>query len=79
MKIQKTYVVNELMSRNDADNEADTKAAEDRGESTDLMEPMLVSESSRHRTKLADLALALAAESAAFRSSLPETELARFV
>lgn len=60
------------MSRNDADNKADMKTAEDRRESTGLMEPMLVSESSRHRTQLADLALTLATESAAFRSSLPE-------
>lgn len=60
------------MSTNEADKDADIKAAEDRGESVGLMEPMLVSESSRHRTELADLALTLATESAAFRSSLPE-------
>lgn len=44
----------------------------DRSESIGLMEPLLVSESSRHRAALADLALDLAAQSAAFRASLPE-------
>lgn len=53
------------------DSQADIVAAEDRGESIGLMEPMIVSESSRHRTGLADLALELAAGSAAFKSSLP--------
>ena len=60
------------MSPSNAEKDADIKAAEDRGESVGLMEPMLVSESSRHRTELADLAITLATESAAFRSSLPE-------
>jgi Fic family protein len=55
----------------EADIEADIKAAGDRDESIGLMEPMLVSESARHRSALSDLALTLAAESAAFRSTLP--------
>jgi Fic family protein len=46
-------------------------AGPDRGETIGLMEPMLVSESSCHRTKLADLAVELAQTSAAFRASLP--------
>ena len=44
----------------------------DRGESVDLMEPLLVSESSRHRTVLTDLVVELAAKVAGFRRSLPE-------
>jgi len=57
------------------DVEADTKtdiSAADRGESVGLMEPMLVSESSRHRTVLTDLAIELASRSAGFRRSLPD-------
>ena len=45
---------------------------EDRGESVALMEPMLVRESTRHRDKLADLALELTARSIGFRRSLPD-------
>ena len=44
----------------------------DRGESTALMEPMVVSESSRHRTALGDLAIELASQASGFRRSLPE-------
>ena len=44
----------------------------DRGESTSAMEPMLISEGSRHRVPLVDLAVDLAARSAGFRRSLPE-------
>ena len=44
----------------------------DRGESVDLMEPLLVSESSRHRAALTDLVVELAAKAAGFRRSLPE-------
>lgn len=43
----------------------------DRGESISLMEPLLISESSKHRTALTDLAVELAARSAGFRRSLP--------
>lgn len=46
-------------------------AMEDRGESIGLMEPLLVTESSKHRTGLTDLAVELAARSAGFRRSLP--------
>ena len=43
----------------------------DGGETPSAMEPMLVGESSRHRGRLADLALELTHQSAAFRASLP--------
>jgi Fic family protein len=43
----------------------------DRGEGVGLMEPLLISESSKHRTALTDLAVELAARSAGFRRSLP--------
>lgn len=43
----------------------------DGGESTSLMMPLLIGESSRYRTELTDLALELAARSAGFRRSLP--------
>ena len=43
----------------------------DRGEPVSLMEPMRISESSRHRGELNDLAVELAAHSAGFRRSLP--------
>ena len=42
------------------------------GESVALMEPMLVSDGSRHRVALTDLAIELAAKSAGLRCSLPE-------
>ncbi|WP_417488011.1 Fic family protein [Maricaulis sp.] len=45
---------------------------EDRGETIGLMEPLLISETSRHRGALNDLALELATKSAAFKSSLPK-------
>ncbi len=43
---------------------------ENRNESLGLMEPMLISEGARARDELADLALTLAEESAAFKNSL---------
>jgi hypothetical protein len=43
----------------------------DRGEIVSLMEPLLVSEGSRFRGELVDLALELAGHSAGFRRSLP--------
>ena len=43
------------------------------GETTGLFEPLLVSEGSRHRAELNDLALDLSTRTAAFRSSLPES------
>lgn len=51
--------------------EADKKAAEDRGESIGLMEPMLIGESSRHYGDLVDLALDLTARSTRLKSALP--------
>jgi Fic family protein len=58
------------------DKQADIKPVKDRGETISLMEPLLISESSRHRPALTDLALELAQKSAGFRRSLPETLLA---
>ena len=63
-----------------ADKEPDRKAAKrrasrkvaDRGEPTSSMEPMLISESSRHRAALSDAVLQLTQRAAAFRSRLPE-------
>jgi Fic family protein len=60
------------MSSRAPDKEAAKKAAADRGESTGLMEPMLVSESSPRRARLTDLAVELAAKSSGFRRSLPK-------
>jgi Fic family protein len=57
------------------DIKADIKAAEDRGETTGLMEPLLIGETSRHRGALTDLALELAQKAAGFRRSLPESLL----
>ena len=45
--------------------------AEDRRETTALMEPLLIAEGSRHRTGLTDFAVELAARSAGFTRSLP--------
>ncbi|GMQ90366.1 MAG: Fic family protein [Gammaproteobacteria bacterium] len=44
----------------------------DRGETISLMDPLLVGETSRHRTTLTDLAVELAGRAAGFRRSLPE-------
>lgn len=64
------------MSNSEADKEAatatDANALTDRGEPVSLMEPMRISETSRHRAGLADLAVELAAHAAGFRRSLPE-------
>ena len=43
----------------------------DDGETTALFEPLLISESSKHRTRLSDLALELATRSEGLRRSLP--------
>ena len=50
--------------------------AEDRGELVSLMEPLLITDSSRYRGPLTDLALDLAQKSAGFRRSLPAAMLA---
>ncbi len=64
------------MSDFNADKEAAIKAdileAKDRQETVSLMEPMRISEGSRHREALTDLAVDLAARAAGFRRSLPE-------
>ena len=57
------------------DKEPAKKAVKDRGESITLMEPMVISDGSRHRATLTDLALDLAQKSAGFRRSLPESLL----
>ena len=57
------------------DIEPDIQAPE-RGEPVALMEPTVVSEGSRHRTGLTDLAVELAGKAAAFRRSLPDGVLA---
>jgi Fic family protein len=54
----------------------DGSALVDRGEQVSLIEPMRISETSRHREGLADLAVELAAHAAGFRRSLPEGVLA---
>src|SRR5216684_1435435 len=56
-----------------ADIKADIKAAKDRGESTRLMEPLLIGETSRHRGALTELAVELAQKAAGFRRSLPKS------
>jgi Fic family protein len=56
--------------------EADAKVPEDCGELTSIMEPLLVGEDSRFRSRLADLTLDLAQKAAGFRRSLPESLLA---
>jgi Fic family protein len=51
---------------------ADIRESKDGGEPISLMEPTRISDSSRHRGALADLAVDLAVHSAGFRRSLPE-------
>jgi len=58
-----------------ADNKPDVKAVKDRAERTALMEPLILSEGSRHRVELTDLALELAQRSAGLRRSLPPSLL----
>jgi Fic family protein len=55
------------------DMKADIMTAKDQRESTALMEPMLIGETSRHRGVLTDLAVELAQKSAGFRRSLPKS------
>ena len=59
------------MPKKKADLKTDIKSVQDRGESIGLMEPLLISETSRYRAALTDLALELAQKSAGFRRSLP--------
>jgi hypothetical protein len=60
------------MNKKDKDIQPDISAAIDRGDVIGLMEPMLVSESSRDKSALADLALELATEATALKNSLPK-------
>jgi Fic family protein len=55
--------------------EPDIKVAIARGENVSIFEPLLIGSGSRHRPELTDLALELAARSAGFRRSLPESLL----
>ena len=48
----------------------DKKTAEDRGEAIDLMGPLILSQGSKHRPELMDIAMDLAARSSGFRHSL---------
>src|SRR5690349_12154313 len=63
------------MPSSEEDIEEDIKRAEDRGETVTMMEPLLIGESSRHRSALTDLALDLAQKSSGFRRSLPASLL----
>jgi Fic family protein len=70
------------MKNKKSDIKQDILAAIDRGENLSAMEPLSLSENSIHRATLLDLAVELAAKSAAFRSSLPsaiQSSLARVV
>ena len=62
---------NAFVSYEEPDNKPANKAAEDRGESQTAMEPLVLTDGSRHRPGLSDLALELTAASAGFRRSLP--------
>jgi hypothetical protein len=59
------------MPKKSEDKKADFVAVADRGETVSLMEPLLITESSRHRTELTDLTVDLAAKAAGFCRSLP--------
>ena len=59
------------MSTDEPANEAAITAIVDRGENTAAMEPLVLSEGSRHRGELSDLVVELAAASSGFRRSLP--------
>ena len=59
------------MAHTKAAKEPDNKAASDRGERIAAMEPLVLSEGSRHRGRLTDLAIELAAASSGLRRSLP--------
>jgi hypothetical protein len=53
----------------------DHKAAKDIRQSVSLMEPLLIGGDSKHRPELTDLTVELAARSAGFRRSLPDSLL----
>lgn len=56
----------------EADMKKDILAVIDREEAVTMMEPLLISGTSKHRGPLSDLALELAAQSARFKGSLPK-------
>lgn len=59
------------MKKKKSDIKPDILAPINRGESPSMMEPLLISEGSRHRKALTDLAVELVSKSAGFRRSLP--------
>jgi Fic family protein len=59
------------MRKTPEDKKADFMEVIDRGETVSMMEPLLITESSRHRPGLTDLAVDLAGKAAGFRRSLP--------
>src|SRR6266498_3260355 len=59
------------MTKDRGDKKADISEDLDRGESVTLMGPMLLSEDSRHRGPLTDLAIELASRCAGLHRSLP--------
>jgi len=63
------------MSSGKPDKKPAKNPVRDRGESIELMEPLLIGGDSRRRPALTDLAVELAAKSAGFRRSLPESLL----
>ena len=63
------------MVQKKVDYKADIKTAIDRGETVSLMEPLLIGSDARQRAELTDLAVELAARSAGFRRSLPDSLL----
>jgi Fic family protein len=63
------------VAKRKTDKESDIEAAEDRGEPTSLMEPLVLGDGCRHRPDLTDLAFDLAQRSAGLRRSLPESLL----
>jgi hypothetical protein len=54
------------------DIKADISTVTDRGEAASLIEPLLLTATSKHRGPLTDLALELAAQLARLRGSLPK-------
>lgn len=65
------------MRKNEPDKKPATMmAGVDRGERVDLLEPLLLSQDSRHRLALGDLALELAQAASGFRRSLPDGVMA---
>jgi len=61
------------MANKNPDIKADIKVVRDRGENVSAMEPLLIRGDSKHRSELTDLAVELAAKSAGFRRSLPNS------